>query len=312
MIKLSLQELQEKNANFGVKFEQALKDGFFYFEIPKAMKEKIATVSNFAANIRNNDALKTYKFENPRLGYQVREGTQAISFLAMSYDWKRIYPNDVLDIAIAMNGLALDILKASLQQLSIPKGMWDQATGGLTNNEGSNVFTINHYKSKHDDNSIGLIPHKDMGWITVLFIDKLGLETSIDGKNWTSIPPKEGYFVVNFGRAFELFINNENLLKASLHRVSTIIGERQVFGIFVNQKEGAPIHQIDIKGDLIETGNYQEYLNKCFAEFQAVQEAQKMAIGLIPSSTETETSEPVNVIGTRTEPLDDLKLIQNT
>lgn len=58
-----------------------------------------------------------------------------------------------------------------------------------------------------------------------------------------------------------------------MHRVNKIAGERQVFGIFVNQMEGASMYQIDAKGDLIESGNYEEYLNKCFAEFMALQEA---------------------------------------
>lgn len=267
-VAFSRAELRQKEEGFKEKLTQAQQDGFFYVEIPEGCREKIEATIKFGNQLRTNDALKSLDL-GMRLGYQERHGTQAVAFCAMKNQWEDVYPGPVKDLAEIMNQVALDILKISLEHLSIPSDLWSPATGELTDDKGSNVFSVNSYQQ--GEQKIGLIPHKDMGWITVLFIDKVGLETSLDGKNWTSIPPKEGYFVINFGKAFELLINSSEKLRASVHRVRRLEEERLSFGIFINHSEGTHIHQINGAGKIEPVKTYEEYLSDCFSEFQHLQ-----------------------------------------
>lgn len=269
MIHLTSQEMEKQGTHFNEKMSQALQDGFFYVEIPETLREKTEKVIEYVNGIRDNTSLKTANLGNAQLGYQERHGSQAVAFSAMSHQWEQVFPTEVVEVARSMNALAVGTLKAALQHLSIPEAAWAQATGKLTDGAGSNVFTTNHYKP--GEQKIGLIPHKDMGWITVLFIDKRGLETSKDGKQWEDVPPQKGYFVINFGRAFEILVNSTDKLRASLHRVRRLEEERMSFGIFINHTEGSPMYQIDDQNRLSQVGNYDDYLQKCFSEFDALQ-----------------------------------------
>lgn len=272
MIQLTMEELYNKEEDFNEKFDQALKDGVFYVKIPNKLKKQIELAKEFGNNLRTNDDLKKLNLGEQK-GYQERFETQAVSFVSSKDQWEDVFSEPIKNLAIAMDGIARDILKASLKHLSVPEKLWSLATGELTDGKGSDVFSFNHYEPGNQ--KIGLIPHKDMGWITVLFIDKMGLETSKDGKNWTSVPPKEGYFVINFGRAFELLINSTDRLRASLHRVHRLTEKRLSFGIFINHNEGTNIYQLKEDENLKQIGTYKQYLEQCFSEFQELQKEQK-------------------------------------
>lgn len=272
MIQLTCQEVREKGADFGTKLSQALRSGFFYMEIPATCKDKISAVAKFAENIRKNEELKTAQLGD-RLGYQIREGTQAVAFSAMCHQWEQVFPSYVIEVAWEMKALAIEIFKTALSQLSVPEEKWSLLTGKATDGEGINVFTLNDYQPGIEQ--IGLIPHKDMGGITILFNDSMGLQTSQDGKKWTEVPPKEGFFIINFGRAFEILINDKDKLDASLHRVQRLAEKRMSFGIFINPKAGSDMYQMNENGQPVVIGNYQDYLDKCFSEFKALQEQLK-------------------------------------
>jgi isopenicillin N synthase-like dioxygenase len=271
MIKMSWKEMQDKSVEYHQKFGQALKDGFFYVEIPNGLKHKVAGVQQFAKTIRTNETLKAAQLGD-RLGYQERHGTQNVAFCALSHQWEQVYPQEIAEVAKEMNKISIEILKSALQYLSIPEEKWSLATGELTDGKGSNAFSINHYLPQ--EKKIGLIPHKDMGWITVLFIDKAGLQSCMDGKEWIDVPAEKDHFVINFGRAFEILINETSQLRASIHRVREIAQEeieRTSFGVFINHTEGTCIQQMDDQGSLVQKQTYGEYLNQCFAEFSELQ-----------------------------------------
>lgn len=267
-IQLTLSEIKEQNGDFKGKFNQALKDGFFFVEIPEHINKWLGEAKSFGNSLRTNQVLKELKL-GERIGYQERFGTQAVSFVAKKHQWEQVYPKAIVELAQAMDALAIEILKTALSHCGVSKDLWSEATGKLTEDKGCNVFSFNHYKPGSE--KMGLIPHKDMGWITVLFIDKAGLEFSKDLKTWTGIFPKEGYFVINFGRAFELLINSVDKLRASVHQVHKLNEERLSFGVFINHNEGTQIYQLNSEGKLEALCSYQDYENKCFSEFLVLQ-----------------------------------------
>lgn len=99
---------------------------------------------------------------------------------------------------------------------------------------------------------IGFNPHRDVGYVTVLFINKKGLNAKIDGE-WEPVGPKPGHFIVNFGKAFEILVNDTSKLVGSLHYVEEIseeIGDRISFGLYSNNSLDTSIYKVTSDGNL--------------------------------------------------------------
>lgn len=268
LVSFKKSEFLEKGDAFKQKFSAALRQGFFYMEIPEEIKQGLNSAISFAEELREQqEKLKSFDL-GVQAGYQVRKGTQVVAFVAKKEDWQKVHSTEVQSVALKMNDLALELLKEALQCLDIPIDQWEKATGGLTHGKGSNYFTVNNYKPGPE--KIGLIPHHDWGWITVLFINQIGLEAMVDNV-WTDIPPKNNYFVINFGKAFDTLIDDKTKLNASLHRVRHLFEKRISFGLFINHDENSSVYQLK-KGNLIEKQSYREFITERFAEVEALQE----------------------------------------
>ena len=95
--------------------------------------------------------------------------------------------------------------------------------------------------------------------------NKKGLYARINDK-WCPIPPKPGYIVVNFGKAFELLVNDRSKLVAAWHVVEQITkekhgGDRISFGFFSNNTADAEVKSISSAGTLkVLYSRYDEYV----------------------------------------------------
>ncbi len=269
MIQFSWHEWQTEDNSFQEKLGQAMKSGFFYLGIPEELNKNIPFAVQYAENLRNNTALKSMDLGGITLGYKKRPETQIATFNTRKHQWKEIFPNEIFEIVDAMHMIGMEVLKKSLRHLSVPENAWSIATGNLTNNEGESNFSINHYKPKNK--TLGLIPHKDIGWVTVLFINKHGLQKRNDSNEWEAIPPKEGHFIVNFGQSFEIFVNSVDKLKASIHRVQQLEEERISLVSFLQHTKGMDIYNVDAEGQLIRKGSYDDFGKICKTDFQNLQ-----------------------------------------
>ena len=80
------------------------------------------------------------------------------------------------------------------------------------------TLSVLHYPQISNDMSswVGISPHTDWGFITVLYTDSEGLQIFIDNE-WVDIPNKPNHFIVNIGDMLELLSNGK--YKSTLHRV---------------------------------------------------------------------------------------------
>ncbi|KAK6942714.1 Non-hem dioxygenase N-terminal domain [Dillenia turbinata] len=84
--------------------------------------------------------------------------------------------------------------------------------------DGSHLMILNCYPScPQPDLTLGMPPHSDYGFITLLLQDNVpGLQIEHDG-NWITVEPIPNSFVVNLGDHLEIFSNGK--YKSVLHRV---------------------------------------------------------------------------------------------
>lgn len=258
MIQFTHQEFKNENPAFQEKFRQAMKEGIFYLGIPEELKENLPFAVQYAENLPNNTELKTLTDETTtyeKAGFE--------SFSAMEQSWKHIFPTEIQKIAYAMNAIAIDVLKTALQQLSIPEEQWDM----VTCMKDTYCFTINSYHPAPEKTSLS--PHKDKGWITVLFMNKAGLERYNQEHVWEEVLPKEGYFVINFGYAFEVLAHPK--LNACIHRVRNVIEERISIVVHQHHDKNKDIYCLSNSGDLFRGGSYKDYHRALISDFKTLQ-----------------------------------------
>lgn len=264
-----------ENGELGLK--KALKDGFFFLKIPEGFTLESGDL--FAKNFYKDklghspiDTFRGYKvYREDTLdkheGYYCRDVDQTEQFFLEQRFWQQIYPADLVLLAQKLKSLSIFILKDILIALSIPKEFWDQGTGECTSGQGMYHLTFNHFRP--EKKARGLNTHKDSGWITVLRSLDPGLEVFIN-KKWVSVTPKPGYFIINFGCAFEIFTQKTTLpVSAVIHRViqqnNNRNGDRFSYALFadssINPKKCEGLYEYTQEKGLTYKMNFKEFLD---------------------------------------------------
>lgn len=204
--------------------ESALRDGFFYVRRPVGLH--LSAGDRFARSFYRppdcHDAYCGYQgWTADRLGdhqgYFRRTDDQTEQFFLESAWWDQIYPADLARQAASMRDFALDVQRAVLARLDLPRSLWDEATGYSLTPRGTHTLTFNHFRPHVA--ARGLNVHKDSGWVTVLRSVDPGLEVARDGA-WHPIDPLPGTFIVNFGCAMEILTRHTATPVAAVaHRV---------------------------------------------------------------------------------------------
>ena len=208
-------------------FKRALLDGFFFLEMPD--NYNLVAGDLFAKNFYKDklgddsvDNFRGYKMYTPDIlakheGYYCRDVDQTEQFFLEERFWQKIYPQELIILANTLKTLSIVVLKNILTELSIPHQIWNKGTGGCTTGQGMYHLTFNHFRP--EKKARGLNTHKDSGWVTILRSIYPGLEVFING-TWVPVTPKPGYFIINFGCAFEIFTRKTfQPVTAVTHRV---------------------------------------------------------------------------------------------
>ena len=270
IVTITEQELQSNDQNLTVKLKQAARDGFFYMQTPSLAQDLIPHAVDFANNFYKSDYYTSIVNLPNVTGYRKYDNSQVEGFYCERMHWDTLYPKEVAQLAHILHDLSLDLLQkvAPLVLDHLPVEKWPQATGGLYQDQGMYHLSFKHYRV--EKNEIGINPHQDVGFLTLLYIDKKGLYAKIDDA-WQPIDPKPGYLIVNFGSAFEILVNDQSKLQASWHFVEQITnekhgGDRINFALFSNNNLEVPVHRILPSGELeVVCDSYQEFIKNNLA-----------------------------------------------
>ncbi|MFJ6659916.1 2OG-Fe(II) oxygenase family protein [Streptomyces sp. NPDC091377] len=229
-----LAELRAGELHFTVEdgLQRALKDGFFYVRQPAGTD--LSAGDRFARSFylpAEDPAIPAVEHPDPyrgfrrwtaeqlgrHQGYFCRDADQTEQFFLESAWWDQVYPASLARQAERMRDFALDVQRAVLARLDLPRELWDRATGHSMTAHGTHTLTFNHFRPEVA--ARGLNIHKDSGWVTVLRSTERGLEVDRDGE-WQPIDPVPGTFIVNFGCAMEILTRRTATPVAAVaHRV---------------------------------------------------------------------------------------------
>ncbi|MCP3658927.1 MAG: hypothetical protein GY830_00845 [Bacteroidetes bacterium] len=111
--------------------------------------------------------------------------------------------------------------------------------------------------NKDSEYEIGIPPHKDFDFLTILNINKSGLEYKINQK-WVPLNFKKDYIILNLSKALSLSLGNT--VHSGLHKVeiNNDFKERLSFGIFMSLPKNYPL--IDYKNGKVLYDKYSDYI----------------------------------------------------
>jgi 2OG-Fe(II) oxygenase superfamily len=244
-------------------FDKALQDGIFLLKIPKTIDllPGIKLCHNFYKEKSGDHPYRGFKEYNSI--YFDREHFQTEHILTDKETRDKYFPQEAKIIADEMNELAILVLKNVLEYIGIPKEDWALVTGNCIENQGTHWFACSHYRSEIDKQ--GCATHQDTGLVTILYIEQSGLEAKINNQ-WQQILPVDGYFIVNFGRSFEILTAQlSKSVKSILHRVRKIEKsfdkpDRVSMAAFINIPSDLNLYQYVANGELIIYQSVQEFL----------------------------------------------------
>lgn len=258
---------------------RALADGVFLLDIPGDMDvdEGDRCCRQFyagpgAAPYGRLRDLGADTFGDPLLGFH-RRRNQTEQFLLERRFWQGHFTPGLRALAERLAQLSAALLRSLLGHLDIPAEHWRRATGNCSHLGGSYHLTFNHYLPHHLD--LGLNPHKDDSFLTLLRATSPGLEVRRNGR-WEAVAPRADCFVVNFGMAMEILTSSTVApAHAVLHRVARQTQERHTYALFASSTRqpghdagiyryvpGTGLAYVCDSGDLID----QDYANSDTAE----------------------------------------------
>jgi len=256
---ISQQEWENESSELDQKMAEACRLGFFYLEIPQDCIQFIPAATQFSHSFYKDERTKNLKLPD-FCGYNDRPW-QAESLFLEPKDWEEHLPHEVNRLAKSMNDLSLQISKKILGFCGFSEKDWSLVSGGLTEDKGWVHLSVNHYRPEKE--GIGMEEHKDMGQVTVLFFNQEGLEV-MHQKKWTSVPPKENHFLINFGQALEVLVNDRDRLVAVLHRVRHV-ADRISFALFAENAPDSYLCERTTTGEIVQKELYRDYITKLLA-----------------------------------------------
>jgi hypothetical protein len=250
-------------------WQDALSSGIFYLKAPEVL--------NYAVGLRfcelyhlsrtggPDDAYRGFrdaKLEGSVLGYSSAGNDQVERIQLELALWERYLPPEIPPLLHGLNRLGRDVVKNFFSRCGVEPGHIAKLTGGMETDDALQYCIFNNYDSCRSDVD-GFTPHKDSGFVTIIYSTEPGLEALENGA-WVPVDPIPGYLTVINGHSLEVLTARMPVAAAaSYHRVRTIPHvtgrvNRTSFGVYIGPRFDQDIYQYDERGTLT---RYQSFLS---------------------------------------------------
>ena len=224
--------------------------GVFYLRAPRSLE--LDVVRSFGERLLLPDS--PYR-EIPKYGelegFISLENNQQTKLALRRHRWDEHYPAEVANFGRKLDELGIAIIREVFRQSGIPEQHWGEASGGYAAGEGTAFLNFVHYDTRQPD--LGLRPHTDYGFVTILDATAPGLQIELDG-SFVDVPVLEGHLLINFGEALNFITQrSDRTVSAIVHRVMTQCESRPMrhsIVYFANPCLDGYVHQYDRRGRL--------------------------------------------------------------
>ena len=224
--------------------------GVFYLKIPDPVH--LESAREFGCGLLDPDSpYRKIPQYGDLEGFIALENNQQTKLALRRHHWEQHYPADITQFGRVLDRIGVAVIREVLRQSGIPEALWSRASGGYAAGEGTAFLNFVHYDTRNPD--LGLRPHTDYGFVTILDATAVGLQIKIAG-DFVDVPVLPGHLVINFGEALHFITaHSERSVGAVVHRVLSQKSSDPVrHGIvyFANPDLEGMLWQFDAKGEV--------------------------------------------------------------
>ena len=228
--------------------DRAWELGIFYLKVPGWLDLKAARC--FGQEILKADSLyRDIPQYGDLEGFISLENNQQTKLALRRHRWDEHYPGEIAQFGRQLDDIGRAVMGEVFCQSGIPEPLWSEASGGYSSGEGTAFLNFVHYDTAQPD--LGLRPHTDYGFVTILDATSPGLQIELEGQ-FRDVPVLDGHLVINFGEALHFITQHSNRSVAAIvHRVTSQTSSNPVrHGIvyFANPDLDGALKQFDVLG----------------------------------------------------------------
>ena len=240
-------------------FDRAWELGIFYLKVPAHLD--LESARQFGSELLALDSpYHSIQQYGALEGFIALKNNQQTKVALRRQHWDQHYPAEISEFGRQLDRIGIAILREVFSQSGIPEPLWDDASGGYSSGEGTAFLNFVHYDTRRPD--LGLHPHTDYGFVTILDATTPGLQVEVNGR-FEDVPVLPGHFVINFGEALHFITaHSERAVGAVVHRVLSQQSAdpiRQSIVYFANPDLDGRLWQYDAKGDVKGSSSVQDF-----------------------------------------------------
>lgn len=237
-------------------WEQLLSRGLVRLAIPAqiAVGEGVRFCEEFHRPRQGDDAdlyrgFRERSLEGSVLGYSDAGNDQCERVQLELKLWGDYLPPAVTQMLHAINDAGRAIIRTVFDRCGVDPADIATITGGMERNDALQYGIFNNFESKKQGLD-GFTPHKDSGFIQLMYVHEEGFEAEHDGR-WVPVPPSKSHFVAILGHSMEVLTAKLPVrATASYHRVASTVRrpgakDRTSFGIYVGPRFEQYLYQYD-------------------------------------------------------------------
>ena len=192
--------------------------GVFYLRVPDWLDLDVAR--RFGRNILDPESpYRTIPQYGELEGFIALENNQQTKLALRRHRWDEYYPTEIAQFGRQLDDIGRAVIREVFRQSGIPEERLADASGGYSSGQGTAFLNFVHYDTSQPD--LGLRPHTDYGFVTILDATSPGLQIELE-EQWRDVPVLDGHLVINFGEALHFVTQHSNRSVAAIvHRVTS-------------------------------------------------------------------------------------------
>ena len=192
--------------------------GVFYLKVPDWLD--LEQARRFGRSIFDSESPYRNVPEYGELeGFIALENNQQTKLALRRHRWDDHYPEEIAQFGRQLDDIGRAVIREVFRLSGIPEELWTDASGGYASGKGTAFLNFVHYDTSQPD--LGLRPHTDYGFVTILDATSPGLQIELDGE-FRDVPVLDGYLLINFGEALNFITQHSNRSVAAIvHRVTS-------------------------------------------------------------------------------------------